>query len=321
MQKEGIHFQITKTSFTSNQTEEVDLNSTLKFFNFQKGGTQPPTERQHKATLKGKAICSEFKRHRTPSKKRFHPYVDTNRNGYQSKKPSLSSSGLDGSSSPIDQVGLLCMELSGFGQPRAVRSLAGLMISNKPKLVFLMETKLHGNEWVHIKNKIKLPQALLVDGIGRGGGLVLLWTRDLEVEILSYSNIEASIKEMGAAPWRLVGFYDHHKVVKRKMTWNLLRFISISSVLPTIVIGDFNEVFFNYEHISQTRSRSFWQMNNFRQVAEDCGIFDVGCNNFTSPHSIRTRLNRGLASNDWSDKFSDGRLLHLSSNIWNLSSN
>ncbi|GAA0172576.1 hypothetical protein LIER_26376 [Lithospermum erythrorhizon] len=117
MQKEGIHFQSKKTSFTFNKKEEADLNSTLQFFNFQKGGTQPPTERQHKATLKGKMICSEFERQRTPSKKRFHSYVYTNRNGYQSKKTSLSSSGLDGSSSPIDQVGLLCMELSGLGNP------------------------------------------------------------------------------------------------------------------------------------------------------------------------------------------------------------
>ncbi|GAA0150559.1 hypothetical protein LIER_09479 [Lithospermum erythrorhizon] len=62
--------------------------------------------------------------------------------------------------------------------------------------------------------------------------------------------------------------------------------------------------------------------DNFRQVAEDFGIFDVGfsgfpytwCNNFTSPHSTRARLDRGLASKDWSDEFPDARLLHLSSN-------
>ncbi|GAA0183907.1 hypothetical protein LIER_31242 [Lithospermum erythrorhizon] len=119
-------------------------------------------------------------------------------------------------------------------------------------------------------------------------------------------------------PQALVVDANGRKGGKRKLSWSLLRFISKSSVLPTIFIGDFNEVFFPYEHVSQSQ----WQMNNFRQVAEDCGIFDVGfsgfpftwCNNFTSPHSTRARLDRGLASKGWIDEFPDARLRHLSSN-------
>ncbi|GAA0165328.1 hypothetical protein LIER_20762 [Lithospermum erythrorhizon] len=55
-------FKFQKPPFNSNQIEEANLNSTLQFINFQKGGAQTPTERQHKATLKGKAICSEVER-------------------------------------------------------------------------------------------------------------------------------------------------------------------------------------------------------------------------------------------------------------------
>ncbi|GAA0148322.1 hypothetical protein LIER_36697 [Lithospermum erythrorhizon] len=57
----------------------------------------------------------------------------------------------------------------------------------------------------------------------------------------------------------------------------------------------------------------------FRRVAEDCGIFDIGfsgfpytwCNNFTSPHSTRGRLDRGLASKDWMMEFPDNSRLGL----------
>ncbi|GAA0141803.1 hypothetical protein LIER_02859 [Lithospermum erythrorhizon] len=187
-----------------------------------------------------------------------------------------------------------------------------------------METKLHGNEWDNMKNKLKMPQALLVDATARRGGLALLWNRDLEVEVLSFSShhIEATIKEDGADPWRMVGFYGHHEVAKRKLSWSLLRFISNSSVLPTIFIGDFDEVFFHYEHVSQAHPRPNWQMNNFRQMAKDYGIIDVGfsgfpftwCNNFTSPYSTRARLDRGLASKDWMHEFPNAQLIHLSSN-------
>ncbi|GAA0148727.1 hypothetical protein LIER_08090 [Lithospermum erythrorhizon] len=144
---------------------------------------------------KGKAIRKGPDRQTTPSKKRFHLYVDPCYNGSQSKKPSLSSPGLDGSTTPF-------------------RSLAGLVISNKPSIVFHMETKLRGHEWDYIKNQKKLTQAL---------------------------------------------------------------------------------------------------------VAEDSGIFDVGFsgfpytwfNNFTSLHSTKARLDRGLASKDWIEEFPDNSRLGL----------
>ncbi|GAA0150560.1 hypothetical protein LIER_09480 [Lithospermum erythrorhizon] len=63
-----------------------------------------------------------------------------------------------------------------------------------------METKLHGNEWEHIKNKIKQPQALLVDAIGRRGGLALLWTRDLEILSYSIHHIELPSRKWGLNP-------------------------------------------------------------------------------------------------------------------------
>ncbi|GAA0186338.1 hypothetical protein LIER_33626 [Lithospermum erythrorhizon] len=153
-----------------------------------------------------------------------------------------------------------------------------------------------------------MPQALLVDANARRRGLALLGNRDLDMEVLSFSShhIEAVIKEDGADPWRIVGFYGHHEAAKRKLSWSLLCFISNSSVLPTLFIGYFNEVFYHYEHVSQTHPRPHWQMNKFRQMVEDCGIIDVDfsgfpftwCNDFTSPHSTRARLDRGLASKD-----------------------
>ncbi|GAA0149182.1 hypothetical protein LIER_08425 [Lithospermum erythrorhizon] len=143
-----------------------------------------------------------------------------------------------------------------------------------------METKLRSSEWDSVKRKLKMPNALLVDGRGRKGGLGLLWPRDVSVEILSFytHHIEACIKDGTNQPWRLVGFYGHHEVASRKHSWNLMRLLNGLSTLPTIFIGDFNEVLHRNEHVSQRRQRPTWQIERFRQVVRDCGLVDMGYN-------------------------------------------
>ncbi|GAA0162641.1 hypothetical protein LIER_18685 [Lithospermum erythrorhizon] len=99
-------------------------------------------------------------------------------------------------------MSLLVWNCRGLGHPRAVRSLAGLVTSKKPRFVFLIETKLRNFEWDHIKLKLKKPNALIVESDGRKGGLVLMWGRDVGVEVFSFSthHIEAIIVEAELPP-------------------------------------------------------------------------------------------------------------------------
>ncbi|GAA0175533.1 hypothetical protein LIER_28687 [Lithospermum erythrorhizon] len=61
-------------------------------------------------------------------------------------------------------------------------------------------------------------------------------------------------------------------------------------------------------------------MNNFSQVVQDCGIFDIGykgfpftwSNNFITPFSTRAMLDRALANKEWSRKFPEAEVLYLS---------
>ncbi|GAA0186715.1 hypothetical protein LIER_34003 [Lithospermum erythrorhizon] len=167
--------------------------------------------------------------------------------------------------------------MSGFG-PSPGRSLTSRVSDiEKPDLVFLIETKLRSNEWDVIKKKVKLPNALVVESRSRKGGLVLLSPRELKVEIKSFSihHIEACISQNLAPPWRFVGFYGHHETRNRRHSWNLMTLLNVLSSLPIIFVGDFNEVLDRSEHVSHRRQRPTWQMENFRQVIKDCGIFDV----------------------------------------------
>ncbi|GAA0165800.1 hypothetical protein LIER_21111 [Lithospermum erythrorhizon] len=209
-------------------------------------------------------------------------------------------------------MSILCWNCRGLGHSLEVRSLAGLVTNNKPSLVFLIETKLWKVEWDQTKSKLKLPNALVVDAKDKKGGLALLWPRSMEVDVKSFSShhIKAFISNVTMERWRFVSFYGHHEVGNRKHSWNLMKIINGFPNCPTIFMGDFNEVFSDDEHVSHRRPRPRWQMENFRQVVRDCGMFDMGysgfkftwCNNFTSPNSTRARLDRGLASKDWLDR-------------------
>ncbi|GAA0138878.1 hypothetical protein LIER_00536 [Lithospermum erythrorhizon] len=204
------------------------------------------------------------------TKKRPQPYARVGHLASPSKKPSLSSSGLDVSSSSQDSA-------KAVQQPGP-----------------------------------------------RRGGLALLWPRAGGVEITSYSthHIEVVLTDDNMDMWRFVGFYGHHKVTNRKNSWNLMRIVNSLSNVPTLFMGDFNEVLSGDEHVSQRRQRPAWQMDNFRQVVTDCGLFDVQyvgfhytwCNSFKSPNSTKPRLDRGLASKSWMDRFPQAKLTHLSIN-------
>ena len=94
----------------------------------------------------------------------------------------------------MNSLGWNCQEL---GNPRLVRALHDLVRCWGPKIVFLSETKVRKNRMEKIKDKVGFANGLSVLCHGRSGGLALLWTRDINLEIKSYSNhhIDAVITE------------------------------------------------------------------------------------------------------------------------------
>jgi hypothetical protein len=65
----------------------------------------------------------------------------------------------------------------------------------KPNLVFLVETKCRQNKMEHLRCKMRFPNMLVVDCVGKSGGLALLWTNEVGVVIQNYScrHINATI--------------------------------------------------------------------------------------------------------------------------------
>ena len=92
------------------------------------------------------------------------------------------------------------------------------------------------------------------------------------------------------------------------------------SSAPCMMIGDFNEAMWSFEHFSQTR-RKEKQMMDFREVPSQCDLHDLGflglpwtySNKQEGERNVRVRLDRAVASPSWTDLFSDAQVVHL---VW-----
>lgn len=100
--------------------------------------------------------------------------------------------------------------------------------------------------------------------------------------------------------------------------WTMLRRIKDVSNAPWLMLGDFNETMWQSEHFSRAR-RSERNMEKFWSVLSDCNLFDLGFkgpswtfnNKQEGNDNIRARLDRGVASPEWSNIFKEAMVEHI----------
>ena len=88
---------------------------------------------------------------------------------------------------PFWIMNCLSWNCRGIGNSQTVRALHNLVQQYNPNIVFLMETKVGAKRMVNVKERIGLPNGLIIPSEGKSGGMALLWVRDLDVEIKSFS--------------------------------------------------------------------------------------------------------------------------------------
>jgi hypothetical protein len=117
-------------------------------------------------------------------------------------------------------------------------------------------------------SRLAMNHCFVVDGHGKGGGLALYWDNSIKLSIVSYSmhHIDTLIwDEDHHASWRGTFVYGEPKVQDRHNMWKLLERLKNCSYAPWLVIGDFNEVMWKFEHLS-SRRRPARQMLDFCEV-------------------------------------------------------
>ena len=87
----------------------------------------------------------------------------------------------------------LSQNCCGLGNPQTKDELVTLIGNKAPKLVFLMETKVDKDVIEKIRRKMQFVDCHVVPRQNRGGGLALLWTDTITVDVLSSSECHIDV--------------------------------------------------------------------------------------------------------------------------------
>ena len=172
-----------------------------------------------------------------------------------------------------------------------------------------------------VKFKIGLKNGLIVPSVGRSGGLAMLWSRDIIIEVQSYSRnfVEAVVTDPDSGfKWRITGFYGNPETYCRKESWDFLISLSRMCHMPWLCFGDFNEIVSVEEKLGGAL-RSQKQMDDFREVIHQCRFKDFGfvvpkftwCNMQEGDSRLLLRLDRALATSEWIDHYKNAKVHHL----------
>jgi hypothetical protein len=127
------------------------------------------------------------------------------------------------------------------------------------------------------------------------------------------------VKDVDISSWYRITFvYGDPWVESHHLMWETLCRLRGISDLPWLVVCDFNETIWGFEHFS-TNPCPERQMEDSRDALIFCDLRDVGFsglpytwdNGRTGDANVRVRLDRDVADPDWRDLFSDVKVLHL----------
>ncbi|KAL0361211.1 UNVERIFIED_CONTAM: hypothetical protein Sradi_3805600 [Sesamum radiatum] len=215
---------------------------------------------------------------------------------------------------------LLSWNCQGLGTPCTVHTLGDLLRTYRPSLVFLAETKCKTGRIESLKHRFDY-FGCCVESQGQSGGLALLWTKSVSVQLQSFGHhhIDATVyPESKSEAWRFTGFYGFADTASRQLSWDLILTLKRQSCRPWLVAGDFNEILCETEK-KGGRPRPLWQIRNFREALATNDLFDLGfdgepftwCNQHPEPDTIYERLDRACSDSSWQTRFPAAVVRHI----------
>lgn len=143
--------------------------------------------------------------------------------------------------------------------------------------MFLAEIWLDEAKLINNRDSLQFDHHHGVSKIIRGGGLALFWKKnfDLHVESFSLNHIDVLINKGKAYIWRFTSFYGAPETHLRTESWDLSWSLHKKFSVLWICAGDFNKLLKSHEKLGG-RLRPYGQMEKFREVLDECGLFNLG---------------------------------------------
>ncbi|KAF9619858.1 hypothetical protein IFM89_009609 [Coptis chinensis] len=170
----------------------------------------------------------------------------------------------------------------------------------RPEMILIVETQVKSPKISQTIQRQGFVNYFHVPSNGRSGGMSLLWTNNLSVNIeQSDSWIIHGTAHCIATPtvtWTFSGIYAHPKHQGRKLQWQLLSAIGIHIRGPWAIFGDFNKVLSQEDKIGGVPvtpgRKNFirWKADVFGNSAKKiCEIEEILTDIHQTPPSARTR--------------------------------
>jgi hypothetical protein len=149
-----------------------------------------------------------------------------------------------------------------------------------------------------------------ISSSNRSGGLALFWSKDVNLDIISYNERYIDCYVDSSNPdlcWRASGIYGFSCHQQKPQTCDLIKnLFNNNSHDKWLMFGDFNMV------LNHGEKQGGRDINNnhaalFHEVLNDCNLQDLGyhgdmftwSNNQETTHHIKERLDRFCASSSW----------------------
>uniref|UniRef100_A0A803Q8P9 Reverse transcriptase domain-containing protein n=1 Tax=Cannabis sativa TaxID=3483 RepID=A0A803Q8P9_CANSA len=216
---------------------------------------------------------------------------------------------------------ILSWNARGLGNPSAFRHLRLLVQQQSPHVLFFMETKLGINPITRLRQSLHYPNGIKSPRVGLSGGLMLLWTDDVDVNLLNFGTtfFDCYMMFKGSPSFHFTGFYGAPDTTNRSAAWTLLkRFGDVAPLQPWLAIGDFNEILSNNDKLGGGLRRES-QMEAFRAILDKCSLHEVPyigdhftwIKNRTALDTIKEWLDWCFINNHWESHFHMPTVEHL----------
>jgi hypothetical protein len=208
----------------------------------------------------------------------------------------------------------------GAGGPWKIQFLRNILRSSRAGIAFISETKSSANKSANLLTLVHDFSVYVVPSTGLSGGLWLLWSHDVDLQIIESSRyyIFAIIKDSDQTRWVLGVIYGDASHKENRPLWNKIQQYANDPSYPFRCLGDFNAISNPSEKFGGSPTLN---SNNraFRDMLLQADLVDLGysgpaftwTNSQYTSNPIYQRLDRVLVSCSWQAKYPKAHVNHL----------
>lgn len=179
-------------------------------------------------------------------------------------------------------MSFLSWNCRGLAAATTTRELRDVCRTQRPDIVFLMETRAHKERIKRYKRMLKFQHAFSVDPRGLSGGLGLFWSQNIDLQILASSanfiHTAVLVKESKEF-FECTFVYGNPIFQQRRSLWDKILAFHLNRNAPWCCLGDFNEMLSMHDK-EGIRPIHQNQVDLFRKFLDIAGLIDLdlkGC--------------------------------------------